>query len=1090
MRLTTVILIASLMQVSAAGHAQKISLSRSGAALEDVIKELRKQSGYDFIITDNLLNKSRAVSINIKKMDFVQTLEQIFKDQPLSYIIENHTVIVKSREKSFLENLVEKIQEFDARGKVLSKEGLPLVGATVKVKGKSLNTNTNTEGNFVLRNAGNRDILIISYIGYATKEVPARESMGEIILELSDSKLDEIQIIAYGTTTRRLNTGSVGSVQAETIEKQPVGNVLNALTARVPGLDITQQSGIPGSGVTVRVRGTNSLTATANEPLYLIDGVPFFGNSTNTVPNNFRQQPGGGASPFNSLNPGDIESIEVLKDADATAIYGSRGANGVILITTKKGKAGASKIDANFSSGFGQVARMMDVLNRRDYLDMRYEALRNDGATIATASFAPDLTVWDTTRTTNWQEELIGNTAQYTNAQLGFSGGDLNTSYSLSGNYWKETTVFPGDFADVKGSSRFSLNHTSVDQRWKAQLTGTYLKENNNLSFNDLSSTAITLPPLGMDFYLPDGKLNWVPNVANPFASLNMGFDAKTTNLNANSIISYQLANGLEVKAQLGYSNLRYATLYTVPETSQNPAGFTGPANRYAEYGDQTTETWNIEPQLTYSVNLLGQPLNILVGTTFQKTRQQGALDYGTGYVDDALLENKGSAAAVTSRTAYSDYKYNSVFARINYNVKAKYILNLTGRRDGSSRFGPENKFGNFGAVGAAWIFTEEKGLKKKFSFLSFGKLRASYGVAGSDAIANYGYLSLYNNVSSAYPYPGQNGVGLQPASLANTDFQWESTRKADVALEFGFLKDRILFNTNYYQNRSSNQLVGYPISQVSGFATVPLNLPAVIQNTGWEMELNTINISKPDFSWTTGFNITLPSNKLIEYPELASSSNANTYVVGEPLTIVKVVPTLGIDPANGVMRYQNRIGETVNNIALLSVLDRTIAINTGKQLYGGFSNAFTYKNFELDVFFQFSKANGLIWNASGTYVPGYYGNIPQFVYDRRWKGPDDTEATMNKLTQSATSPAYLARPRSTDEEAYGNIFFARLKNVALSYQFNQPWVSKAKIQNLRIYAQAQNLATFTDYLGMDPENQSASIAPLAVMTFGLQVTF
>lgn len=1093
-RLTFILTICACLEVSAGTYGQQVTLSVRNAPLRQVFNAIEKQTGYLVFFNNELVRNARPVTLNVKDIGLEEFLRRSLKDQDLEYGIVEKTIIIKRASSPPGEQAAPVIAEavrVPVTGVVKDTAGHPLPGVTISIRGTKKGTATGANGRFSI-DASPGDVLLLSFIGYQPREYVVGSALDiSIVLRAAVSGLDETVVKGYYTTSKRLNTGAVGTVRAETIEKQPVSNVLTALIGQVPGLDITQQSGIPGSGVTVRIRGTNSLTATANDPLYLIDGVPFLSNSTNTVPNNFRQQPGGGASPFNSLNPADIESIEILKDADATAIYGSRGANGVILITTKKGKAGDSKIDANFSKGFGRVARMMDLLDRRQYLDMRYEALKNDGVDIGSASYAPDLLQWDTTRSTDWQDLLIGNTAQYTNAQLTFSGGSANTSYSLSGGYWKETAVFPGDFADTKASARFSLHHTSADQRWKAQLTGTFLKEKNNLSPNDPTHNAVTLPPLGMDLYLPDGKLNFAGTAfANPLASLNQKYDARTTNLNANSLISYRILKGLEFKVQLGYSNLRYTSLYTNPESATNPVYFLGPANRTAEYGDHTTETWNIEPQLTYDVRLLGQPLKVLLGTTFQRSTQQGTLDYGSGFVDDALLENKGSAQTVSSKTAYSDYKYNALFALVNYNVDGKYLLNLTARRDGSSRFGPGNRFGNFGAVGAAWIFSEEQALKDALPFLSFGKLRLSYGITGSDAISNYGYISLYNSTSSYYPYYGANGIGLQPANLANSDFKWESNRKADIALELGFLKDRILLNTNFYRNRSSNQLIGYPISQVSGFSSVPFNLPAVVQNTGWEIELNTTNIERRDFSWTTSFNITLPNNKLIDYPDLASSSNANTYVVGEPLTIVKLVPTLGIDPNTGIMRYRNRFGDTVTNIALLGVADRTAAVNTGKQLYGGLLNAFRYKGFQLDVFFQFSKANGLIWNVNGVYVPGYYGNLPQYVYDRRWKGPGDTDAALNKLTQSSTSAAYLARPRNTDEAAYDNIFFARLKNVALAYNFPQAWLKKVKIQNLRVYAQGQNLATFTNYLGMDPENQSASIAPIAVTTFGLQVTF
>ena len=522
MKLTTLILLASLLQVSATTLAQKVTFKQRNVTIEKLLLEIRKQTAHDVFFEDDRLRTDCRIDVDFYQSSLEEVLNAIVKGTTLSYSVDEKTVVIKEKENRFFEKLVRRFKSIDVRGKVSSSSGTGLPGASIRVKNKNIQTTTDPNGNFLLKAVDEDDILVVSFVGYISRELPVKEEIGTVILVISESKLDEIQVIGYGTTTKRLNTGSVGSIKAETIEKQPVGNVLTALTARIPGLDIVQQSGIPGSSVTVRIRGTNSLTAAANDPFYLIDGVPFLSNAKNLAPNNFRQQPGGGASPFNSLNPADIESVEVLKDADATAIYGSRGANGVILITTKKGKTGKTMVDLNLASGFGRVARMMDVLDRRQYLDMRYEALRNDGVDLNTATLnVYDLKDWDTTRSTDWQKTLIGKTARYTNAQLSISGGDANTSFGMSGGYWRETTVFPGDFANTRGSARFNVNHKSSNNRFKAQLTGNFLKELSNLPAEDLSGVATTLAPVAPELYTPDGRLNWVGNTFNnPLAAL------------------------------------------------------------------------------------------------------------------------------------------------------------------------------------------------------------------------------------------------------------------------------------------------------------------------------------------------------------------------------------------------------------------------------------------------------------------------------------------------------------------------------------------------------------------------------------------
>ncbi|MFD2035484.1 SusC/RagA family TonB-linked outer membrane protein [Belliella marina] len=976
-------------------------------------------------------------------------------------------------------------------GTVNDQAGQPLPGANVVVKGTSIGTVTDLEGKYVLNLSNNAKILVFSYIGYKAQEVPINnKSIIDAILEEDIASLEEAVVIGYGTTSKRFNTGSVSSIKAETIEKQTVGNVLTALTGRATGLDITQESGIPGSAVTVRIRGQNSLNPGANEPLYIIDGIPFLPNSTYLIQTGRPQA--GGNSPFSALNPNDIESIEVLKDADATAIFGSRGGNGVILITTKKGKSGKTNVDVNLSSGVGKITRKLDVLDRRDYLDMRYEAFRNDGIdwTAPGVPNAFDLTEYDTTRTTDWQDVLIGNTAHYTNAQVTASGGKDGTYFSVSGGYWKESTVFPGNLADQKISGRFSINHSPTNERLSIQLSGIYLFNNNRILGSDLTQNAISLAPVAPPIYTEDGRLNWANNTwANPLGAVSATpFTGKTNNMNFNTTISYRLFDEFRLKITAGYNRIGYSSTYRNPESIQNPFYFQGPSSRITEFSNNLTETWNVEPMVEYNNDIGLGKLSVLFGGTFQETEQQATVLYARGFLDDALMYDLQSATDVSTRSMQSIYLFSSAFARINYNISDKYLLNLTARRDGSSRFGPGKKFGNFGAVGAAWIFSEEAGINSALPFLSYGKIRFSHGITGSDAIGNYGFLPLYRTKSNFYQYYGPNGGGLYPNNLFNPDYQWESNRKTDVALELGLIENKILLTANYYINRSSNQLVGYPLPSMTGFTSIDANLAATVQNTGVELELSTIIIDNGSFTWSTNFNFTLPRNKLVEYPGLEGSSFANNYAIGHPLTLVKAYDYVGINSENGLAQYKKANGDTVSSIwSLSSAVDRTVLINVGKDYYGGLLNSFQYKRLQLDIFFQYAKSIG-ITHMFGHPI-GVNVNQPQFLYDQRWTMVGD-DANAVKATQSTSSEAYNSRLRNTDSNAYTDIFFIRLKNVALSYQLPSSIVNKINAENLRVYMQAQNLLTITDYLGMDPENQSGGLPPIASINLGIQLTF
>ena len=557
MRLTTVLLIASLMQVSAAGLAQKVNLKIDNAPLKTVLKALRQQSNYDFVYTDKMLDQSKAVTVNLQNVEITEALKTIFERQPLTYIVEDRTVTIQLKEPSFIDNLIARFQAIDVYGRVVDESGQAFAGATVRVKNGKGSAITGNDGGFSIKNVGQDAVLVISYLGYVNKEVAASSDLTGILMKLSESKLDEIEIQAYSTTSKRLSTSNIGTVKAEDIAKQPVQNPLLALQGRIPGIVIEQQTGLPGAAVKVRIQGQNSLKR-GNSPLYVIDGIPYTQTLLPALSSILRQSGDSdgsntqtGGSPLSFINPSDIESIDVLKDADATSIYGSRAAAGAILITTKKGKAGDTKIDVNILSGFGEVTRKLKLLNTQQYLEMRKEAHRNDGLPVPTSSTAQspdnyDLTLWDQNRNTDWQEELIGGTARYTDANLTLSGGSATTQFLVGGTFRKETTVFPGRTHDQKGALHFNLNNTSVNQKFKFQLDGKYMLDDNRLPGTDLTNEAINLAPNAPALYNADGTLNFQSlangnsTFRNPLVILIPSYRNQTKNLLVNTSIGYQ----------------------------------------------------------------------------------------------------------------------------------------------------------------------------------------------------------------------------------------------------------------------------------------------------------------------------------------------------------------------------------------------------------------------------------------------------------------------------------------------------------------------------------------------------------------------
>nr|WP_198160719.1 SusC/RagA family TonB-linked outer membrane protein [Pedobacter panaciterrae] len=1099
MRLTTVILIASLMQVSASTFGQRVTLSKANASLFSVLKDIRKQTGYDFYYDQTTIPQNQKVSVSVSNATLDEALSNTLKGLNLIYEIDGKIVTIKTKENpSFLENIVSRFLEINVSGRVVDADGRGLPGASVTVKGKGGKAvSTGANGNFYLKGVDEDAILIISFIGYVSKEVNAVKEMGDVVLEQSLSKLDEVQVIAYGTTTQRLSTGNITTIKADVIEKQPVNNPLLALQGRVPGLFIEQGSGFAGTSVKVRIQGQNSIN-NGNDPLYVIDGVPFTsqpflgGNGIlgggYTVIDGY--QFGIGGSPLNYLNPSDIESIDVLKDADATAIYGSRAANGAILITTKKGKAGDIAVNANLQNGWGTVSRRLDLMNSGQYLEMRKEAFKNDG--IAPGRRDYDLNgAWDSTRATDWQKELLGGKAKYTDIQVSVSGGNQNTTFLVGTGYHKEGNVFAGNFADTKASVHFNLNSTSPNQKFKLQMSGSYLDDNNQLPKVDLTSYAMSLPPIAPALYNVDGSVNWQPNATgtttfllNPMQYLFSKFKNKMSNLTASGTLSYKILEGLELRSSFGYNKLRSKTIdYSTSEGVYPEAKPIYSTFNFTNFGDASTNSWTIEPQITYKANLSKGRLEILIGSTIQNDVRDASLVRADGFNSDQVMEDIKSARTLTAGySVNSEYKYNAVFGRINYNWEDKYILNLSARRDGSSRFGSENQFHNFGAIGGAWIFLQEPYLKDRLSFLSFGKLRASYGTTGNDQIGEYNFMSLYDAIPGILnPYQGT--MGYLPRNLTNPYLQWEETRKLQIGLDLGFFNDRLLINTNYALNRSSNQLLGLAIPSVTGFSSIAANFPATVQNTGWEFMVSSINLKLNDFKWSSNLNLTIPHNKLLAFKEFENSSLLNTYVIGKSVNIQKLYKYSGVNPESGIYQFLGR-----NGIVTPSPVagDNNFTISTDPKFYGGIQNTFEYKGFQLDFLFQFTKQiaqNYLSYGYPGTISNGL-GNQPVGQLNR-WQKSGDTGLYQKYSTRGLPSTAIF----NQSDAVWNDASFIRLKNVSLSWRLPIELRKRLPLQNCRLYIQGQNLLTITDYLGLDPESKSSlSLPPLRVITMGIQI--
>ncbi|WP_187294731.1 SusC/RagA family TonB-linked outer membrane protein [Chitinophaga pinensis] len=883
--------------------------------------------------------------------------------------------------------------------------------------------------------------------------------------------LDETVIIAYGTTTHRFNTGNVTAIKGESIAGQSGTNPLLALQGRVPGLLVTQTGGIGGMAMKVQLRGQNSLE-NGTQPLFIIDGIPYNPILSGGLGS---QIWGEKASAFNFINPEDVESIDVLKDADATAIYGSRGANGVILINTRKGKAGKTVLRFNIATGLTHTGRHVQLLNTQQYLEMRNEAFRNDGVK-PTERNAPDLLKWDPARYTDWQKALIGGTGKNISTQASMSGGSNTYQYLISGHYRRETMVFPGSFADTRGGLHLSTNANSTDQRFSATFTGSFLADKTTLPGFDFTSS-ILLPPNTPPAYLEDGSLNY--SWLNPYIGL-VGplFNADVKNLLANIGLQYRLLPGLVLKTNVGYNWL------TGRSSSLTPLAIYAPAIRNTRTGSSQHFHYEgisriIEPQATYTLDKCAWHLQFLAGGTLQGYNENQDALYADGFKSDALLNNIYYADTVYGKTETAAYRYVALFGRMGINYKNRYLLNLSVRRDGSSRFGPRKQFASFGAIGAAWIFTEAPFAKPLQRILSFGKLRASYGTTGNDQIGDYQYLGQYKNVDGTY----QNVTGLRPASLFNADFAWELTRKSEFGLDMGFLHDKILLYASYYLYRSSNQLVSYPLPDITGAGSIIGNLPAVIRNNGLELVLSAQHIRNKNFEWASSFNITFGRNQLLRYPDPTIPMQSSVgFVEGQALSQLYVATAMGVDPATGTYQFADANHHPVPaNKAVESK-----PIDMAPVCYGGWRNNFQWRGFGLEVLLQFTKQRGLNTIFDPNYMPGYLQNQYAVVLSR-WQQAGDI-ATYQRYTQTGSLRDGYRQAIESDL-GYTDASFIRCRYVEASWSFPSKLLQSLHLQEGKCYLQGQNLFTWTSYKGLDAETQSkTTLPPLRMVSCGLKI--
>ncbi|MBO9634050.1 MAG: SusC/RagA family TonB-linked outer membrane protein [Chitinophagaceae bacterium] len=1056
MKLTLLFLLLGLLQVSAKTFSQQVTLSGQQVSLEKVFASIEQQTGYSFYYKLGVPALTRKIDIAVKNAPLTEALDHCLKGLDLEYKIIAKTIVIREKEPGAppagLKLIIDTPPPF--HGRVTDTDGNPLAGATISIKNGKASATSSADGSFTL-NVRNGDLLVISYVGYDKREfaiTAINEDPVTITLKRATSQLDQVQIIAYGTTTKRYNVGNVSTVKADDFRNQPVTNVLSALQGLVAGLEITNSSGDPGAAVKARIRGINSVN-NVRGILVLIDGAP---GNLSTIP------------------PADIASIEVLKDASATAIYGARGSDGVILITTKRGSAGnGSKIRLDAYNSLTKPTKLAPVLNTEQYRMIRKEAFKNDNITPNSFN-APDLFM-DSTIHTNWTDELY-RTAHTQDYQLNFSGGNTSANWYLSGGYRKEEGVLQGNWFQKRANVR-----TGIDARmFKGFNVGggiAYTNANSNLYSSSVSAMIYYALPL-LPFKDSQGNnnlTNYFPYY-NPNRQLTNYNKANTGQLLGNIYMNYNIWDRLTLRTDLNYQVLTGKTDIFSPTTSNIYPS----TSNSGTYSYSNSKTLNFEPQLSYDKNIGEHYLKLLIGGTLLSTNANTANIYTmtpVNAIDD--MNTLGSGSVYYQNYTETPYRFNSLFGRLNYNFKSRYLLEAVIRRDGSSKFGPANQFGNFYSFGAGWLFSEEEAIKRLFGNGFFGKLRASYGTTGNDNISDFAYLA--NSTVTSRGYNGNNTIYV--SNIGNADIRWELTKKLNIGIDLGLFNGKLNFTADYYRNRTTNTLFSQSLSYVAGYNGFTANLPGIVENTGLECALNFNIVQTQTIKWTTQFNVSTEKNKLVSLPGLDKSGVGNryTYRVGQPLALNWGFVYEGVDPATGLAKFQD---VDKNTVIASYTPDWQVLGKTIPDFYGGWNNQFGYKNFDLQVFTQFvsgiQKPYNLFSGIGDTY------NLPTNVL-KRWQKADDI-TDVPRAAVPGTAAFNINKSLNQSSFAYSDASYIRVKNITLGYTFSGQLLRRAHISDLRMYLTGYNLFTITGFKGDDPESGNGFVPMTKIYTLGVTV--
>lgn len=1051
MKLTSVLILIGVMQVSAGAFAQhNISeLRAENKSVREIFKLIETKSNFRFFYNEDFADLNKVLSINVKNKQLEEILGMVFSKSNVTYrVLENNLVVITP--DGTLRNKIS--------GRIIdAATGDPLPGVSVTVEGTSKGTVTDAQGRYTI-DAADDNVLVFSFMGYlAQKVTPGGRAVIDIKLEQDTKKLDEIIVVGYGTTKKSDLTGSVVSLKAEDLEKTVVTNPTQMLAGRASGVQVMQTSAAPGGRVSIQVRGGNSISS-SNEPLYVVDGFPM------------------ASLDANQLNPGDIASMEVLKDASATAIYGARGANGVVIISTKKGSQG-TRITYDAYYGINKLSKKIPLIGAQDFMGLMNAKAAANGQP---AVFSPDQMkkVLEEVgpQGTDWQQEIL-RTGQTQSHQISIATGSENTKVYLSGNYFNQKGIISNtDFKRYTGNlsveqkvgERFKSGVNVRGYRTDAKkrgFDGSIVE--SNIMYNILRYDP-TVPIRNADGSYGRSRLPKYGN--NPLVYVNEPTDDESNiGFHADANASYEIIKGLSAKINAGYDYNSYTEGKYTPKTVPGSIGSADKRNNGNTRG-------LVEAFLNYDRSFGQQHrLGVLAGYSYQKDQFDELYGASSDFATDYYLYNNLNAGNTKTdlQSLRTESVLNSYFGRVNYAYKDRYLFTGTLRADGSSRFGKNNKFGYFPSASLAWRMSEEDFIKSLGVFSNL-KIRTSYGLTGNDRINNYSSLARMD----IYPV-STDGItaskGLAPANLLNPDLKWESTSQFDVGLDMGFFDNRLNVTADYYYKKTNDLLQNVPTSRVTGFNSVLLN-SGTLENKGVELSIESVNTTGA-LKWNTAFNISYNKNKVISLGDrdkiIQGGNKPDGSAAYMDFSILR--PGLALSSIygyiwEGIIQAGEKYAPQPNSVpgdpkfrdvdgnGIIDANDRTVIGNGNPDFFFGLTNDFKYKNWDLTVFFQGSVGNDLY-------------NVNRLVLEENrsydalnfWRADKPSTEVPRNGYYSLTYGGYV------NSHFVENASYLRCKNIVLGYTFPVKNWGKS-IHSLRVYVNAQNLFTVTNYTGFDPE--------------------